>query len=794
MNISLSEAIAKKQKDKDVFQSLEGHTEDSLLVFKNYILKNKSVLKRFSKNFSLDFDLLLTIIYLSIYLHDIGKLTEEFQKNIRKGKSCGVVSHSFFSLPFIHSSLYSENQELELILKLCILSHHSQLYNRIYEDARLNNRVTYLIEPMKAFIDKAGDTFNMLGLNNIFGIKALPVFKLPEEYRIDSYQLNAEIKDELGILKQHYQEKIIKGKESQIKAIYSLVLSILKFCDAKASEYFEKSDLKKDIVCKSLIKNADLNIVLSPDVFKMAKQRVFKNNTLYKYQNEIQNTQNDLYLLISAPCGRGKTEAALTKAINIIENESKNRIIFALPTQITSNAMYSRLKEIFGEENVGIYHSLSRFLHYFEGKVITEDDEDVIQDDDISTIVRAEKVFLKPVTVTTVDHLVYSLVHGYKQADYALGNILTSVVIFDEIHYYEHHTLRYIIEAMELLKKLKVPHIAMSGTLPDCIVNKLGKDYTLIEDKEGFQFKPFLIERKSCLINEAIDDIVRLYEMGEKQIIILNTVSRAQDIYNQLSKKINDKNNIILYHSMFTHYDRAYSDESKEAKIFTWKNKDNSPQRWIIVSTQAIEISVDISCTIMHTEIAPVDAIGQRGGRLNRGAEYHNNQAKMLIYKTDNYKPYYFGKYGEVNFVQRTEEIIKEGEVTYEIIKNWCSQVYSDVELPPQNLTRIFNECTLFGYSPKEVRYSDEDGNLVKFREIQFIKQDVIPEMYWQSELKEKMPELIMVKVPYFWLKKYPNCFYVVDGKYTICTLPYNIAIGFSLENISTEDKGCLII
>jgi CRISPR-associated endonuclease/helicase Cas3 len=168
------------------------------------------------------------------------------------------------------------------------------------------------------------------------------------------------------------------------------------------------------------------------------------------------------------------------------------------------------------------------------------------------------------------------------------------------------------------LKKLNVPHIAMSGTLPNCIISKLGEDYALIEDKEGFQFKPFLIEIKTTLINEAIDEIVRLYEIGEKQIIILNTVSRAQDVFNRLAGRIDDKNNIILYHSVFTHYDRAYSQNSKEARIFSWKNSSNISKRWIIVSTQAIEISVDISCTVMHTEIAPIDAIGQRGGRLNR--------------------------------------------------------------------------------------------------------------------------------------------------------------------------------
>lgn len=788
MNILLSEAIAKKQKDKDVFQSLEGHTEDSLLVFKDYLSKNSPVLDRFSKDFLLDSDLLLSIIYLSIYLHDVGKLTQEFQNNIKQGKPCGAISHPFFSLPFIYTSLHGNHKELELILRLCVLSHHSQLYNRIYEDARVNNRVIYLLEPIKAFMDRAEDMFKRIGLDKIFSLKVLPIFKLPDDYTIDSCQLNAEIKDELGILK-HYSKKIAKDNEPQIKAIYCLVLSILKFCDGKASEHFGKSDLKEGVVYQSLFKDSDINIVPSSDVFKMAKQKVFKN-TPYDYQNAIQNNQNDLYLLISAPCGRGKTEAALTKAIDIIEKEGRNKIIFALPTQITSNAMYSRLKEIFGDENVGIYHSLSRFVHYLEGKTITEDDENVIQDDDTPTIVRAEKVFLKPVTVTTIDHLVYSLVHGYKQADYALGNILTSVVIFDEIHYYEHHTLRYIIEAMEILKKLKVPHIAMSGTLPDCIVNSLGKEYRLIEDEEGFSFKPFLIDIKEYFIQDAVDEIVEFYKKGEKQIIIVNTVAKAQDMYNRLIEKIGGKRDVILYHSVFTHYDRAYSENSKESVILSW---GNGRDKWIIVSTQAIEISVDISCTVMHTEIAPIDAIGQRGGRLNRGAKYHNNRAKMLIYNTEKYIPYYFGKDDEVNFVKRTEDMIKTGETTYQSIKDWCSQVYHDITFPPQNLSRVFNECSLFGFSPREVRYSEDDGNLVRFRETQFIKQDVIPEIYWQSELKET-PELIMVKVPYWWLRKYPDYFYVVNERYTICTIPYNVDTGFSLENISEEDKNCLII
>jgi len=453
--------------------------------------------------------------------------------------------------------------------------------------------------------------------------------------------------------------------------------------------------------------------------------------------------------------------------------------------------MYQRLIGKFGSKNVGIYHSVSRFMHHIKGKLITEDDQDVIQDDDILTIIKEERVFLKPVMVTTVDHLVYSLVHGFKQADYAFGNILNSVVIFDEIHYYEYHTLRYIIEAMDILQELKIPLIAMSGTLPDCIIKKLGVQYNIIKDTEGFRFKPFLIKLQPCFIDNAIKEIVSLYKKREKQIVIVNTIAKAQSIYNELINKIGKQNNILLYHSMFTHFDRAYSKKSKESIMFKWKTNYNNSLRWIIISTQAIEISVDISCTIMHTEMAPIDAIGQRGGRLNRGNKFHNNKAIMHIYKTENYKPYYFNKEGEINLIQETEKVIIDGEITYELFQNWCSQIYKDVDFPPQNLKIIFNDCTLFGRTPKEIRYSEDEGNLIMFRENYYIKQDVIPEIYWNSELK-KYPELIMVKIPYWWLNKYPDYFYVEQEKYTICRLPYSSEEGFVLDKIYNEDKNYL--
>ncbi|NTV78385.1 MAG: hypothetical protein HGA25_04390, partial [Clostridiales bacterium] len=42
--------------------------------------------------------------------------------------------------------------------------------------------------------------------------------------------------------------------------------------------------------------------------------------------------------------------------------------------------------------------------------------------------------------------------------------------------------------------------------------------------------------------------------------------------------------------------------------------------------------------------------------------------------------------------------------------------VYSDIKLRPQNLENVFKKCILFGFSPKEIRYSEDEGNLVEVR------------------------------------------------------------------------------
>lgn len=200
----------------------------------------------------------------------------------------------------------------------------------------------------------------------------------------------------------------------------------------------------------------------------------------------------------------------------------------------------------------------------------------------------------------------------------------------------------------------------------------------------------------------------------------------------------------------------------------------------------------------MRTELAPVDALGQRGGRLNRGGKYHNDEHYMHIYEPENHLPYFPHKETE-DFVERTKSLIVNAPLTYGLINNWCNQVYSGLKLVPQNLELTFKKCTLFGYSPKEIRYSEEKGNLVDVREESYPTIDVIPEKCWDKIRNyPKIIDKYKVKIPKWWYIKFRTTHFfeseeVGTRRYMICSIPYSEDYGFHVEKIGEERDCCII-
>jgi CRISPR-associated endonuclease/helicase Cas3 len=91
-------------------------------------------------------------------------------------------------------------------------------------------------------------------------------------------------------------------------------------------------------------------------------------------------------------------------------------------------------------------------------------------------------------------------------------------------------------------------------------------------------------------------------------LVVVNQGRRARRLYDRLRRKLAD---VSLLHSRFTYADRAA------------REKDVTPSAGrILIGTQAVEVSLDVSFDCCYSELAPMESLLQRFGRCNRRGEH----------------------------------------------------------------------------------------------------------------------------------------------------------------------------
>lgn len=741
-------------KNQIYFQSLIGHIEDCLKILKNYFDLKGNVIQNFCNRFQIEIEKFYQDLFLSVALHDIGKLTQQFQKNIKEGKRSHKYPHPLFGIPILLEIPFNKYENYPLPI-LAILAHHSQLHKSIYDGYNLSRRVTYFEQHIIDFVNKdISMLYAKIGFDRNFYLQKI---------KIDSFEhwTRDDIRGE-------FIEKYILEVKNKflIKSIYTYLLSILQLCDDFSSAYFnrfvERSIPDKEIIDSVITETCEFVYDIESNDAEL-KEILFKDFVPYKFQNKL-NECNEKFIFLFASCGRGKTEAALSWAFKLKNVLHRDKIIFALPTQVTCNAMYDRLVDTygFGEKNVGLFHGKSliklKYRQKDKKEIVLEDgfssDEDIDYKsyDILKDDVFKGNVFFKPITVTTIDHLAYSFVHGFSQADFACGNLQNAIIIFDEVHYYEQHTLNILLRLFSILRKMEIPHLLMTGTAPEFLIKELKNNYKFIKDTEGLEFKPFIISKKKeeDILNsfEVYEAIKNDYDSKKSIFVIFNQVEWAQNFYKELKsylKNTIDEPNIILYHSRFIHKDRV----RKEKEI----RKKSMQKPCILVTTQVIEISLDISCDVMFTTIAPPDAIGQRAGRINRSGKFYQNGSTYYVVKlfnVDNHQPY------PDKIIEDSWKYFKEGPYSYEEIKNVCDKVYSTYELvKDKKYFDYFKKNILFGDHYKDITYGDDEGKSLKIRSDDFQQISVVPSsIYDEAEQLVSEKKAIWaeyeVKIPYY--------------------------------------------
>ncbi len=326
--------------------------------------------------------------------------------------------------------------------------------------------------------------------------------------------------------------------------------------------------------------------------------------------------------ILRAPTGSGKTEAALLWAQ---KNQRDNgRLFYVLPYTASINAMYHRLCAIFGMDNVGLLHSraTSTLYHFLE----TSDDPSsklATQQNALALTTLAREIWF-PIRVCTPHQILRYMLRG-KGWEALLAEFPNASFIFDEVHAYDPRVVGLTLGSMRLLRKWGARSLYLSATLPNFLLKLIEEavgEVELITPKESEKNDKEILDQKRHLLKildgniiDNLDIINKAISSHTSTLIVCNTVGTAQDLFDRLKEA--DK---VLLHSRFNQEDR----NRIENKITLRK----LPK--VLVATQVVEVSLDVDFDCAFLEPAPIDAMIQRMGRVNRSG--HRKPALITIF------------------------------------------------------------------------------------------------------------------------------------------------------------------
>lgn len=395
-------------------------------------------------------------------------------------------------------------------------------------------------------------------------------------------------------------------------------------------------------------------------------------------------------IILEAPMGMGKTEIALYLTSRAMTAQTADGLYFALPTQASSNSMMKRvfsfsekIKQEQSSISVMLAHSGRTYDKKFAKLIVRASDRgnreynkentpsEVIAPD---WLLSSKRVLLAAVGVGTIDQAMLGAI-SVRHAFVRLFALAGKVVVFDEIHAYDAYMNTIILHLLQWLHLLETKVILLSATLPGSLRRELLGTYCkalpteeaseqttndaypqILHVQKGVLLEPFTLPDNTPSPGEYIKPPVRvraleysnaertthgvakaleLAQKGGNVVWIRNTVKEAQEAYTLLAGQCSQTGtDVEILHAQYIRADR----NKKEDVLLAQLGKDGGdarPKRFILISTQVIEQSVDIDFDAMISDLAPIDLLLQRIGRLWRhertGQRYEHQEPELYV-------------------------------------------------------------------------------------------------------------------------------------------------------------------
>ncbi len=565
------------------------------------------------------------IAYQGAILHDIGKASDQFQKTLKKG--------------FIRSPHFVFRHEIASLFFISLIEEQ-------YRPAVIDMVVAH----HKSVYKDAGEK----------GI--LDLFDLREDcFGEHAVGFSAWAPDALGIL-QHFGFHVSPITEAIAEKNFDDVIS---YCNAKTYGYSK---------WKGLLIAADHLASAMDSEASQVTSRLFINPDLsfYKRQGElyplsaVSGDDPRKHTLVTAPTGAGKTDFLLKRC--------KGRVFYTLPFQASINAMYERIRHDLRNTNAQV--------HLLHGSSALKMDGKDIEETILQRHIGASIKVLTP-------HQMASLAFGTKGYEALIADLSGCDIILDEIHTYADTIQAIVLKIVEILCALDCRVHVGTATMPAILYNQLlqimgGKDNVQEVALSNDILDTFNrhIVHKVAHFDDLEQVIAAAIDSQKKILIVANKVARSQDLFISLHNKYPQVDKMLI-HSRFKRSNRA----ALETKLKEQFNE--SKTACIVVATQVVEVSLDISFDLMITDCAPIDALIQRFGRINRKRTRDTiGQYKpvYVIAPSDNDpKPY------TTEVLKRSYEVLPNGDLLQEKkLQEMIDKVYPKIEIVNIDLNAAF--------------------------------------------------------------------------------------------------------
>lgn len=658
---------------------------------------------------------------LAAIFHDIGKAHPVFQARLEGERSEQTFRHeitSLFFLPLVQKAWWDDMIEM-------IVAHHKS----IRQDSKLKGILDLERHESGVFEYHIGDweawSPAAIEILECFDVKPRAISR-EEAENIYDYAVN------------FCKKKVIKERG------YSELRGLLMGADHFASAVIHKTEVQLE------------NLFVQPDLRFFNRTSEMYPLSLYPADSELPHT------MAVASTGAGKTDFLFRRC--------RGRVFYTLPFQASINAMYYRLLKDLGNDNPGldirVLHAASSLIEKEDG-----DREDIV-------LQRHPGSAIKVLT----PYQLAGIALGSKGFEAMIVDVKGCDVILDEVHTYSAISQAIVLKLIAVLKSLGCRLHIGTATMPSILYGRileiLGSEQVLetkLTPEELDKYDRHTIhkivnwETSKSFIQKAVEE-------KQKVLIVCNRVQSAQDVFEKI-KIEHPKVDALLLHSKMKRKDRK---QREKALIGLDDNGEptgrfnTSDDTCIVVSTQVVEVSLDISFDLMVTECAPLDALIQRFGRVNR------KRSKETIGKT---KPVYViappddekeALPYDLSVLRKSYEVLPDGEVLRERdLQKKIDAVFTDIDFMRIEEAAAFQSDGAWKIAP----LTNGTAWLVEMLQIDsvtcIVESDT--ELYRDGNYQQRME--LEIPVRYWSVHKYPRLEYG-NGPYQIPDEAYDEELG----------------